>query len=118
MNLRTDIFVGKELRELTKEVKNDNKRDCYKKIIKFLNGDYYTHICSLYGLYDTGKTSLLLQTIADMQEADFEKTAYIKLSTAEEVDDVTHDLDILKDLGFKRKLQFCNPVLDCILLKS
>lgn len=101
MNLRTDIFVGKELRELTKEVKYDNKRDCYKKIIKFLNGDYYTHICSLYGLYGTGKTTLLLQTIADMQEEDFEKTAYIKLSTAEEVDDVTHDLDILKDLGYK-----------------
>lgn len=101
MNLLTDIFVGKELRKLANKVKNFKKRDCYNKILKFINGNYYERICSLYGLYGTGKSTLLLQTIADMSEEDFEKTAYIKLSTAEKVADVTHDLDILRDLGYK-----------------
>ncbi len=101
MNLFTNAIVGKELRELANKVKDLKKRECYSKILKFINGNYYDHICSLFGLYGTGKSTLLLQTIADMPEEDFKKTAYIKLSTVDEMDCIMHDLDILRESGYK-----------------
>lgn len=101
MNLFTNIIVGNELKELTNKVKDFKKRDCYSKILKFLNGDYYDHICSLFGLNGTGKSILLLQTIASMSKVDFEKTVYIKLSAEDEMDYIMHDLDILHKSGYK-----------------
>ena len=101
MDLFTNAIVGNKLRELTNAVKDFKKRDCYSKILKFLNGNYYDHICSLFGLNGTGKSTLLLQTIGDMPEEDFKKTAYIKLSTVDEMDSIMHDLDTLHESGYE-----------------
>ena len=49
----------------------------------------------------TGKTTLLLQTIAEMSEEEFGKCFYAKMNTENTMAQITRDLDKMFDNGYR-----------------
>ena len=97
----TKIVYGDDLRKMVKTVKGLKKRDCFGRIEKFLHGTDRTRVCALYGLRRTGKTTLLLQTIAEMSEEEFGKCFYAKMNTENTMAQITRDLDKMFYNGYR-----------------
>jgi len=95
---RTNVTIGDGIAGLYESVKNYKKRECYNTLKKFLDGEYYGRICILYGLRRTGKTTLLFQTLGELPK---DKTAYIKIRTTDNMSNLTKDLDLLFQRGFR-----------------
>lgn len=97
----TKIVYGDDLRKMVKTVKGFKKRDCFGRIEKFLHGTDRTRVCALYGLKRTGKTTLLLQTIAEMSEEEFGKCFYAEMNTENTMAQITRDLEKMFDNGYR-----------------
>ena len=93
----TNIKTGDDLIPLCHIVSSFKKRDCYKYLKNYLEGDYAGRVCILYGLRRTGKTTMLFQAL---HELPLNKTAYIKIQTTDTMSKLTKDLDKLKKQGF------------------
>ena len=97
----TKIVYGDDLRQMIKTVKGFKKRDCFGRIEKFLHSTDRTRVCALYGLKRTGKTTLLLQTIAEMSEEEFGKCFYAKMNNENTMAQITRDLEKMFDNGYR-----------------
>lgn len=97
----TKIVYGDDLRQMIETIKGFKKRDCFGGIEKFLHGTDRTRVCALYGLRRTGKTTLLLQTIAEMSEEEFGECFYAKMNTENTMAQITRDLDKMFDNGYR-----------------
>lgn len=97
----TKIVYGDDLRQMIETIKGFKKRDCFGRIEKFLHGTDRTRVCALYGLKRTGKTTLLLQTIAEMSEEEFSKCFYAKMNTENTMAQITRDLEKMFDNGYR-----------------
>lgn len=94
----TNVVTGFGLKAFSKRVAKYKKRDCYKKLKKFMTTDYDGKICILYGLRRTGKTTLLFQMLGELP---VEQTAYIKIQTSDNMGMLTKDLNHLIKNGYK-----------------
>lgn len=99
MQYETKVRTGRELAAMASTVRGFEKREICSRIQKYLYGSVQTRVCVLYGLRRTGKTTMLLQAIADMTEEDFARAAYIKLRVSDEMDQLARDLDRLYQAG-------------------
>lgn len=97
----TNVMVGSELRDVASIAAEYEKRDCYKKLEKFLYGKPIDKVCVIYGLRRTGKTTLIRQLILNMNDEDVSKAAYIKIKQTDTMSDLNFDLKKLKHLGYK-----------------
>ena len=97
-DFHTNVVVGAGLKAFSKRVAKYKKRDCYKKLKKFMREDYDGKICILYGLRRTGKTTLLFQMLGELP---IEQTAYIKIQTTDNMARLTKDLDRLFENGYR-----------------
>ncbi len=98
---KTNVVTGKNLLQLIEPVRGLEKRDIFENIIRYLYGNERTRVCAVYGLRRTGKTTMLFQAIADMSEENFEKCAYIKARTTDQIDMITDDLGKLREEGYQ-----------------
>ena len=98
---QTNVIVGDVLRKLVSGVAKFQKRDCYRILSEYLRKDQESRICSVYGLRRTGKTTMLFQAIADMDEECFSKSVYIKARKGESMAMLDHDLKKLSEAGYK-----------------
>lgn len=94
----TNVVTGIGLQAFSKRVAKYKKRDCYKKLKKFVGADCDGKICILYGLRRTGKTTLLFQMMSELPN---QQTAYIKIQTIDNMSKLTKDLDRLFKSGYK-----------------
>lgn len=101
IRFETNVVYGQQLSRLVSSVKFMQKRDAYARLQKYVYGDDRTRVCAVYGLRRTGKTTMLLQTIADMSEEDFAKAVYIKFKTSDSMDMIDRDLNKLSRAGYK-----------------
>ena len=69
----TNAIFGEALKDTAASVAKYNKRDLFKSLWKFLQGNYFGKVCLLYGLRRTGKTTLLMQAINELSDEEFEK---------------------------------------------
>lgn len=100
--LITNFRTGDALQRMVRNVKGLQKRDCFEKLIQYVRDDRnWTRVCVIYGLRRTGKTTMLFQAIAEMDEKEQAKAAYVKMRSGEVMRDLIHDLDILYRDGFK-----------------
>lgn len=97
----TNIKYGDNLKAMTKAVKGFQTRDCFDSIQKFLGSDDRTRVCALFGLRRTGKTTLLLQTVAELTEEEFNRSFYVKMTSGNTMDQITRDLQKLFDQGYR-----------------
>lgn len=94
----TNVVSGVGIKALSNSVAKYEKRDCFATLETFVKGDYSGKICTLYGLRRTGKTTLLFQM---MGELPVEQTAYIKVQTTDNMSNLTKDLKLLFERGYK-----------------
>lgn len=106
----TTVIYGDSLREMTKAVKGFQKRDCFERIESFLHSADRTRVCVLYGLRRTGKTTLLLQTIAELSEDAFGKCFYAKMNSGNTMEQITRDLQKMFDKGYHYAFMTRSPL--------
>ena len=101
ISFRCNILVKEELRNFVNIVKDYKKRKCYNKINEYLYNDVYNKVLILYGLRRTGKTTLIRQSIYNMNEVAFLQSAFIQITPNVTLVDLNKDLRDLALLGFK-----------------
>ena len=82
---KANVFVKDELREITNPEKDRPQRIIGEELKDYLFDSKDTKVCILYGLRRTGKTTLMLQTISELTQDDFEKSAYIEVSNRDTI---------------------------------
>ena len=102
MKFETNLITGAALGSMVRNVRELEKRDCFEKLVRYLRDDKnWTRVCAVYGLRRTGKTTMLYQAIADMNEEEREKAAYVKMRNSDIMNNLVHDLDTLYHAGYK-----------------
>ena len=98
---KTDVMLGENLKSYVKAVANYKKRNLYKNICDYVYGDVRDRVFILYGLRRTGKTTLIRQVIAEMNDENFLKTAFIQVGAGIGLSDINQDLKYLMNSGYK-----------------
>lgn len=100
-SFETNVITGRMLKGMTDSVCSYQKRDIYAQLSQYLKSPNQTRVCVVYGLRRTGKTTMLLQAMAEMAEEDFEKTAYLKALRTDTMAMVNRDLQKLYEAGYR-----------------
>ena len=101
-DFRCDVLTGRFLSEYAASVGHDRKRDCYFTLFNITRHQTGSvPILFLVGPRGTGKTTLLRQFIHELPVTIRAKAAYIRLTGTETPADVTADLALLRNLGFR-----------------
>lgn len=98
---KMNVIVGKALLNMVETVKAFKHRYCYAQLTSFLKQRPEPRICSIYGLRRTGKTTMLLQAIAELDKEDFYRAAYIKVRKDQTMAMLDADLKLLYEMGFR-----------------
>ena len=99
---RCDVLTGHLLSEYAASVNIAEKRDCYFTLFNYARqSPGAAPALFLTGPRGTGKTTLLRQFVRDLSPTHRAKAAYLRLTGAETPADVTSDLTLLRDLGFR-----------------
>lgn len=95
------VITGNELEKFVKNVEKYKKRECFSKLNEYIYNDVFGKIFILYGLRRTGKTTLIRQTIFEMNNEELNKTAFIQVKPKDSLSLVNKDLKNLERLGYK-----------------
>ena len=101
MQFQTNVMVGERLHSFFSSVLGYKKRACFATLQEYLYGNVHDKVFILYGLRRTGKTTLIRQSIAAMNEADLSKCAFIQIGAGNHLSQVNADLKLLSENGFK-----------------
>lgn len=98
----TSVVCGKEsILKFLSTLPDFQHRECYAQLNDYLSNKDYEHVCVLFGLRRTGKTTMLKQVMANMTEEELSKTAYIKTSVKDNLALLNKDLKKLNEQGIK-----------------
>lgn len=97
----SSIRIGEELKKFVNNVKNYKKRELFNEINNYIYSDLYDKVLVLYGLRRTGKTTLIRQTILEMKDENFIKTAFIQIRPNDTLGSINKDLKKLETRGYK-----------------
>ena len=104
---RTHVNLGRNLLKKAESVKTLNKRFLLEELNTYLQSDlsvntpYYGKVCALYGLRRTGKTTVMLQSILDLADNQFNKIAWIDITEEDTMASLYLDLQKLNDDGYQ-----------------
>lgn len=104
-DFRCDVLMGRFLSEYAASVGHERKRDCFFTLFEF-SRQAIGSVPPLFlvGPRGTGKTTLLRQFLRELPVTVRAKAAYLRLNGSESPGDVTADLSLLRDLGFRTVL--------------
>lgn len=97
---RLNVMTGLALRNLSDDVMDLDRRDCYPILERYLRSSS-KKVCVIYGLRRTGKTTLMLHAMDAMTDEELEKTAYIRVERDTWINYLHHDIFELQRLGFR-----------------
>ena len=99
---RTSVIFGSGL-DLLVNVSGmfPRKRINYDLLWSYLHDDTILDVLILYGLRNTGKTIMISQVIAAMSDEERANTAFINVNEENVIDDLIHDLNILRDQDYR-----------------
>ena len=98
---RTNVRTGEILRAFTASVQNLRRRECFKTLHDFIHGEAQDKVFILYGLRRTGKTTMIRQALAEMNDADLSKAAFIQITARNTLSDINQDLQVLEEQGYR-----------------
>ena len=93
--------IGGTLRAFVHPVRGFRKRDGFAALQNYLNGEIVDKVLILFGLRRTGKTTMIRQAIADMDDEMFEKTAFIQVNAQNTLAQLNQDLKTLEQHGYR-----------------
>ena len=97
----TNVLTGTALQNYTKMVRGFKKRDCYRRLTRFLQTDASGKVLILFGLRRTGKTTLIRQAIRSLSPEDFQRTAFIQIQTGNTLAEINRDMKLLAASGYQ-----------------
>ncbi|MGN0907921.1 MAG: AAA family ATPase, partial [Bullifex sp.] len=98
---RTNIRTGAKLDDFVNPVRKYLKREQFSKLLKYVNQESPDYVCILFGLRRTGKTTMMRQAIAEMDDTERRLSAYIQVSSSNTMADLSSDLKLLERLGYR-----------------
>ncbi|MCD8286577.1 MAG: AAA family ATPase [Clostridia bacterium] len=98
---KLSVRTGDALAKFASPVKGTKKRACCGKLTDFLYGSSYGKVMFLCGLRRTGKSTMMRQSIADMDEEQFSQCAYLLATPKDGIHDLDADLRELERSGYK-----------------
>lgn len=93
--------LGEELRAFAKPVAAWKRRQCFDDLERYLRGESDGRVFVLYGLRRTGKTTLIRQALAAMDDDDMGRAAFLQVSDGDSLASVNHDLKTLEAAGVR-----------------
>ena len=97
----TNIRTGEALRTFSASVRKYRKRECFRQLHDYIYGEQQDKVFILYGLRRTGKTTMIRQIFAEMNDAERAKAAFIQIAAKDTLADVNRDLKALEEQGFR-----------------
>ena len=97
----TNVRIGDALRTFSASVKRYKKRECFQQLQNFLYGETQDKVFILYGLRRTGKTTMIRQALAEMNDIDLMKSAFIQITAHDTLATLNTDLKVLESQGFQ-----------------
>lgn len=101
LDFKTKVLVGDRLKSLVSVIRNYKKRECIQMLRDYIFEDIADKVFILYGLRRTGKTTLIRQIILELSESDFNKAAFIQVTSRDSLSDIDEDLRLLEKNGYK-----------------
>ena len=95
------LFTGVKLKSLVNKVSSYKKRYCYSDLHNYLYSPINGRVFILYGLRRSGKTTLIFQALKDMNEEDFNKSAYILTNDKYDLGKLNRLMNNLYESGYK-----------------
>jgi len=95
----TIIRRGMELRAFTVPALNYRKRECYTRLRDYVFGPQQDKVFVLCGLRRTGKTTMIRQILAEMDDETLSQAAFIQVTARDTLADVNKDLHTLEKNG-------------------
>ena len=95
----TIVRRGQELRAFMRPALNYRRRECYDRLKDYVFGPQQDKVFVIYGLRRTGKTTMIRQIFADMDEEMLNQTAFIQVTAKNTLADVNKDLRALEKNG-------------------
>ncbi len=93
--------IGEDLRAYIRPVLSFRKRECFAQLRNYLYSQSAEKVFILYGLRRTGKTTMIRQAIAEMEDEMFSRTAFIQVTAANNLAQLNQDLRQLEKHGFR-----------------
>ena len=97
----TNVRTGEALRSFAASVRGYRRRECFLQLHDFVYGEPQDKVFILYGLRRTGKTTMIRQIFAEMNDAELAKAAFIQITAKDTLADVNRDLKALEAQGFR-----------------
>lgn len=97
----SNIRSGLDLRPFATSVKNYRKRECYKQLHDYIYGELPDKVFILYGLRRTGKTTMIRQIFAEMDDSTLLKSAFIQVTAKDTLANINQDLKKLERQGYR-----------------
>ncbi|MDO5853067.1 MAG: AAA family ATPase [Thermoplasmata archaeon] len=97
----SDVMTGDDLDDMIRSVEGFGRRDSYPVLKQYVDKGVDGHVCILYGLRRTGKTTMMRQAIADLSPEERARAAYIMASSDLDVHVLSRDLRTLHGQGFR-----------------
>ena len=97
----TNVRTGEALRSFAASVRGYRRRECFRQLHDFVYGKPQDKVFILYGLRRTGKTTMIRQIFAEMNDAELAKAAFIQITAKDTLADVNRDLKALEAQGFR-----------------
>ena len=101
LQLTTFSRTGDDLRAYIRPVQSLRKRECHALLHDYLYSRSADKVFILYGLRRTGKTTMIRQAIAEMDDEMFSRTAFIQVTAANHLAQLNQDLRQLEKHGFR-----------------
>lgn len=95
----TLVRRGSALRTFSNAVRSYRKRELYDKLRAYVFGPHQDKVLVLYGLRRTGKTTMIRQILAEMDEEMLRIVAFIQLTAKNTLADLNKDLRALEQQG-------------------
>ncbi len=100
-NFITMVRCGQDLRSFTIPALHYRRRECFSRLQDYVFGPLLDKVFVLYGLRRTGKTTMIRQILADMDDKTLDQTAFIQISQKNTLADVNKDLRTLEKIGYR-----------------
>lgn len=97
----TNVRLGGVLRAFSAPVSKYHKRECFRQLQEFVYSEVQDKVFILYGLRRTGKTTMIRQIFAEMNDADLERSAFIQITARDTLANVNHDLKLMEAQGYR-----------------
>ena len=101
LNFKTKVRVGKQLESQIALTRKYKKRECIRILREYVFGPEQDKVLIIYGLRRTGKTTMIRQILTELSPTEFDKAAFIQITTLDTLADVDADLRQLEKKGFK-----------------